>query len=276
MASLLRFVRHPRVRKIISITLLLYVLGAMILYFFQETFIFRARTLPPTYTFSSALAHQEIKVAINSQDTLHAVLYKSKKEFTKGLVLYFHGNRQNISWYEKFVPFFTEQGYEVLMPDYPGYGKSKGTISEKKLYEWAALSYQLAIARFAADSIIIYGKSLGTGVATQLASRRDCRKLILETPYYQFPDVVQRFLPIYPVSMLLLYELPTYQYLPYVTAPVTILHGTDDGIISYSQSQRLSTLFKKGDQLITIKEGSHNDLFSFPETLQHLSTLLDH
>lgn len=275
MNTFLRIVRHPRVRKITSIALLVYLIGAILFYFFQETFIFRSRPLPDSYAFSDTLAHEEIKIPIDSKDTLHAVLYKPISGIHKGLVLYFHGNRQNISWYEKFVPYFTQLGYEVLMPDYPGYGKSKGTLSENKLYEWAALSYQLAISRFAADSLIIYGKSLGTGIATQLACRRDCRELILETPYYQFSDVVQRFLPIYPVSMLLRYELPTYRYLPYVTAPITIIHGTDDGVISFSQSQKLARFFKKEDRLISIKGGAHNDLFTFPETIQWLSTSLN-
>jgi fermentation-respiration switch protein FrsA (DUF1100 family) len=75
--------------------------------------------------------------------------------------------------------------------------------------------------------------------------------------------------------MLLRYELPTYRYLPYVTAPITIIHGTDDGVISFSQSQKLARFFKKEDRLISIKGGAHNDLFTFPETIQWLSTSLN-
>ena len=70
------------------------------------------------------------------------------------------------------------------MIDYPGFGKSTGVFSEQLLYDWALTLYKLARAYYSPDSIIIYGKSMGTGIAAQLASIRDCRHLILETPYY--------------------------------------------------------------------------------------------
>lgn len=274
MASLLSKLRSPRAKKIISIMLLVYLVGGLLIYFFQETLIFRSRALPASHQFDSSLPHHEITVAVNKQDTLHAVLYRPDSGAIRGLVLYFHGNRQNIGWYEKFVPYFTQLGYEVLMPDYPGYGKSKGKITEQKLYEWATLTYQIARKRYAADSLIIYGKSLGTGIAAQLASRRDCKHLILETPYYRFSDVLQRFLPLYPMNLLLRYQLPTYQYLPLVSAPITLLHGTKDGIVSFAQSQKLSALFKPQDKLVVVEGGSHNDLYRFPKTSEWLASTL--
>jgi fermentation-respiration switch protein FrsA (DUF1100 family) len=274
MASLLSKLRSPRAKKIISIMLLVYLIGALLIYFFQETLIFRSRALPASHQFDSSLPHREITVAVNKQDTLHAVLYRPDSGAIRGLVLYFHGNRQNIGWYEKFVPYFTQLGYEVLMPDYPGYGKSKGKITEQKLYEWATLTYQIARKRYAADSLIIYGKSLGTGIAAQLASRRDCKHLMLETPYYRFSDVLQRFLPLYPMNLLLRYQLPTYQYLPLVSAPITLLHGTKDGIVSFAQSQKLSALFKPQDKLVVVEGGSHNDLYRFPKTSEWLASTL--
>jgi alpha-beta hydrolase superfamily lysophospholipase len=274
MNSFLSILRHPRFKKIISISLLVYLSGALLLYFFQDNFIFRSRALAVTHTFSANILHREITVPVNDHDTLHAVLYLPGNEPAKGTVLYFHGNRQNISWYEKFVPYFTQRGYEVLMPDYPGYGKSKGVVTEEKLYHWATLVYQIARKRYSADSLIIYGKSLGTGIAAELASRRDCKQLILETPYYQFPAVLQRFLPMYPVSLLLRYQLPTYRYLPQVAAPVTLLHGTNDGVIAFSQSRQLEKLFKKQDRLIVIEGGSHNDLYDFSQTTEWLTRAL--
>lgn len=274
MNSFLSILRHPRFKKIISISLLVYLSGALLLYFFQDNFIFRSRALAVTHTFSANILHREITVPVNDHDTLHAVLYLPGNEPAKGTVLYFHGNRQNISWYEKFAPYFTQRGYEVLMPDYPGYGKSKGVVTEEKLYHWATLVYQIARKRYSADSLIIYGKSLGTGIAAELASRRDCKQLILETPYYQFPAVLQRFLPMYPVSLLLRYQLPTYRYLTQVAAPVTLLHGTNDGVIAFSQSRQLEKLFKKQDRLIVIEGGSHNDLYDFSQTTEWLTRAL--
>jgi hypothetical protein len=75
MASLLSKLRSPRAKKIISIMLLVYLIGALLIYFFQETLIFRSRALPASHQFDSSLPHREITVAVNKQDTLHAVLY---------------------------------------------------------------------------------------------------------------------------------------------------------------------------------------------------------
>jgi hypothetical protein len=134
--------------------------------------------------------------------------------------------------------------------------------------------YKLAIKRFAADSIIIYGKSMGTGIAAQLASVRDCKRLILETPYYDFPAVVSRYLPIYPVRWMLHYDLPTHQYLQMIKAPVTLFHGTDDGVVAYKNSTRLLPLIQGHGELITIEGGSHNNLYDYPKMVQKLDSVL--
>ena len=211
---------------------------------------------------------------MNDHDNLNIVDFSSTDTTVRGVVLYFHGNKKNISWYAKYIPYFTRNGYEVLMIDYPGFGKSTGKLTEKKLYDWALEVYKIAIKRFAADSIIIYGKSMGTGIAAQLASVRDCRRLILETPYYDFPSVVKHYLPIYPVQWMLHYQLPTWQYIQNVRAPVSMLHGTNDHVVVYKNAQRLKQYLKKEDELITIKGGKHNNLFTYPLTIAKLDSLL--
>jgi alpha-beta hydrolase superfamily lysophospholipase len=190
-------------------------------------------------------------------------------------VLYFHGNKKNISWYAKYSSYFTRNGYELIMIDYPGYGKSRGHFTEETLYQWANHVYRFAKSRYPSDRIIIYGKSMGTGIAARLASREKCRRLILETPYYDLPSVIQRYLPLFPVSKLLHYELPTHRYLQYTEAPVTILHGTDDGVIAYRNANRLRPFLKTTDEFITVEGGSHNDLFEFPQATRKLDSLLN-
>jgi fermentation-respiration switch protein FrsA (DUF1100 family) len=115
---------------------------------------------------------------------------------------------------------------------------------------------------------------MGTGIATQLASVRDCKALVLETPYYDFPSVVSQYMPIYPIKWMLHYQIPTYQYIKNVIAPITIIHGTEDGVINYKQSLKLSKLLKANDQFITIKGGSHNDLFNHKQTIKTLDSVL--
>ena len=159
------------------------------------------------------------------------------------------------------------------MMDYPGFGKSTGDRNEQAIYQDAMLLYRMAIALQPSENIIIYGKSIGTGVASQLASVRDCRHLVLETPYYNIDALAKHYFPIYPVNPMSKYSFPVNEYLPFVKAPVTIFHGTRDEVIPYKQAKRL----KKENpniRLITIDKGKHNNLSQYPifnKTLEGLN-----
>lgn len=87
--------------------------------------------------------HKDISIPLTNEDTLSLVDFSSTDTVTRGVVLYFHGNKRNISWYAKYIPYFTRHGYQVLMIDYPGFGKARET--HRKLYEWSFLPvYKLA------------------------------------------------------------------------------------------------------------------------------------
>ena len=225
--------------KWLQIIVIIYVLGGVGLYFLQDLILFHPLSLKRDQNYNFSEPHQDISIPINDRDTLNLVDFSASDTVSRGVVLYFHGNKKNISWYSKYIPYFTRHGYQVLMIDYPGFGKSTGKLTEQKLYTWALMAYKIAHKRFSADSIIIYGKSMGTGIAAQLASIRDCKRLILETPYYDFPSVISHYLPIYPVRWMLHYDLPTYEYLKNVSAPITIFQGTNDMLVTYGNAIRL-------------------------------------
>lgn len=260
--------------KWIKIVAVVYILGGIALYFLQDFILFRPVSLKRNHRYNFPQLHHDISIPLGNNDTLNLIDFSSTNSLKRGVVLYFHGNKKNISWYAKYIPYFTRHGYEVLMIDYPGYGKSTGKLTEEKLYEWAKLVYNIASKRFSADSIIIYGKSMGTGIAAQLASLNPCKKLILETPYYDFPSVISHYLPIYPVRKMLHYHIPTYHYLPKITAPIIIFQGTNDHLITYSNAKRLEPLLKKTDMFITIPGGSHNNLYAYDKVIQTLDSLL--
>lgn len=263
-----------RIKKWLLLIALIYVTIGVAFYFLQDRILFHPVSLKRNHNYDFKEPHKDLSIAINNEDTLNLVQFQSTDTITRGIVLYFHGNKKNIAWYAKYSSHFTKHGYDVLMIDYPGFGKSKGHFNEQTLYDWALQVYKLARSRFPADSIIIYGKSMGTGIAAQLASIRDCRRLILETPYYDFPSVVKLYLPVYPMNWMLHYQLPTYKYLPSVTAPINIFHGTKDRVITYKNAKRLKPFLKKTDEFTTIDGGKHNNLYEFPEMIRKLDSLL--
>ena len=259
-------------RRILAGIICLYVIVGASLYFFQQKFIFHPDPLPADYKFNYDVPFDEIKLPINDKVLLSAIRFKTAHP--KGVVLYFHGNARNISFYAPKAADFTRNGYEVLMMDYPGYGKSTGPLKEEVIYANALHMYEIARSQYAPDSIIIYGRSLGTGVAAELASVRDCKKLVLEAPYYNMTDMAYRMAPIYPYGLMLEYFFPTNEFLPRVTAPITILHGTADNTVPIASGQKLKKFLKQGDQFVAIPGGGHNNLGDYPLFHQSLDQLL--
>ena len=159
------------------------------------------------------------------------------------------------------------------MIDYPGFGKSTGNFTEQTIYDWSLIFYKLARSRFEPGQILLYGKSLGTGFAAQLASIRDCKYLLLETPYYSLPSLLQHYLPVYP-SRILKFQVPTGEYLKKVTAPVIIFQGTSDWTVTPSNTEKLKPSLKPTDEIVWIKGGSHNDLVTYPEYGRKVDSVL--
>jgi alpha-beta hydrolase superfamily lysophospholipase len=257
-----------------KIIVLLYCLVGIALYYLQDYFLFHPTVLPRNYPYQFDLPFVEVEIPFNKTDTLNMVQFMPTNSVRKGVVIYFHGNRENINRYAKFASNFTRHGYEVWMPDYPGFGKTIGQRNEKILYQQSVQIYKMASTRYKKDSVVIYGKSFGTGIAAYLASVYDCKQLILETPYSSIPDLMGSYAFIYPTTRMSNYKIPTYEYLQSVKAPITIFHGTDDGVIPYRCAKKLKGVLKPSDRFITIEKGSHNDLNDFPLYQQQLGALL--
>ena len=261
-------------KKWIQVIVIVYCVIGIVLYYLQDHILFHPVQLKASHIYNFDLPHKEVNIPYSSTSTINIIQFLVPDSSVKGVVLYFHGNKKNIGWYSRFAPYFTKNHYEVWMIDYPGYGKSTGALTEQKLYDWSLTLYKLARGRFLPDNIVIYGKSMGTGIASQLAAIRDCRHLVLETPYYSMPSIIDNYLPIYPVNQMIHYKLPTWKYLRDVTAPVTIFHGTDDWVIPYRNSMRLRPELKPTDLYLTVNGGKHNDLFEFPLVTQKLDSIL--
>ena len=247
----------------------------ILLYSIQEKILLHPKALDRNHVFNFNQAFEEVNIPFSKTDTLNLVKFAPTDTAKKGILLYFHGNKENVEHYARFVPFFTKHGYEVWMPDYPGFGKSTGELTEQKMYSLGYEIKKLAETRFPDDSIIIYGKSLGTAVAAYVASVGPCRQLILETPYYSIPALFRSYAFMYPARMMSRYKLPTYEFLQDVEAPVTIFHGTGDWVVPYRSGVKLKQFLKSGDQFIKIENGSHNNLSESPIYQQALQAILN-
>lgn len=193
----------------IKVIVLLYSAIGIALFYLQEKFLFHPTTVERNVPWKFDIPFEEMDLVMNETDTINLVKFFPKDTVRKGVVLYYHGNKENIGRYAKFADNFTTHGYEVWMEDYPGFGKSVGERNEKLLYEQAVQVYKLAISKYHADSIIIYGKSFGTGIAAYTAAAGNAKMLILETPYYSIPALFSCYAPVYPNERMAKYKIPT-------------------------------------------------------------------
>ena len=267
-------INRKKIFNWIKIIILLYCSIGIVLYYLQDKLLFHPKKLSSSYEFRFDKPFQEVLIPVNNDDTVDMIKFLPKDSLRKGVVVYYHGNMENVEHYARFADNFTKHGYEVWMEDYPGFGKSTGERTEKKLYEQALQVKKMAMAKYGNDNIIIYGKSFGTGIAAYVASVSGCKKLILETPYYSIPDLFNSFSFIYPANAMSNYKIPTYEFLQDIKAPVVIFHGTEDWIIPYRCVLKLAKELKQKDKFISITGGSHNNLGDFKQFQASLDSLL--
>ncbi len=247
-------------RKFLIRTFAVYLILCCGFYFFQHLFFFHPKVLPADYRFSFTQNFEEEQIFLDEKTMIDVVQFKPKDSVSKGVVLYFHGNRKNIERYAEYATNFTKYGYECWMVDYPGYGKSTGALTQQVMQDLSIKLYDLARKKYESTNVVIYGKSLGTGLAAYLASQKDSRQLILETPYYSMASLAHRYAPFLPVNLLMKMNFTTGEYIKTITEPITIFHGLQDEVIPFTNAMKLITGLKKGDLFVPIPGGKHNDL----------------
>src|SRR5688572_15008169 len=195
-----------RIKRVLLIAFILYIVGGIVLIFIQDLILFHPKQVSRNHQFSFDLPFEELNIPFGN-DNLNIIQFKTSG-IKKGLVLFYHGNMKNVEHYSKYPPIFLRNGYDVWMIDYPGFGKTTGKRSEKIMYEQSLIMYDLANKSTKSDSIVVYGKSIGTGIASYVATNRKCRRLILETPYYSINALARHFFPFYPVVPMTSYSFP--------------------------------------------------------------------
>lgn len=249
-----------------------YAILMLVVYLIQERFIFKPEKLKPDFVYKYDIPFKELFIDVAPRVTINGLHFYAKEPL--GLVLYFHGNTRSIKGWAKYAKDFYRYHYDVVLVDYRGFGKSTGRKSEKEMLNDVQIVYDTLAVQYREDHIIVYGRSLGSGFATKLASDNSPRYLILDSPYYNFAKAVQRFIPILPMRFVLRYQLQTDKWIRKVNCHTYIIHGNKDWLIPISQSEKLQQLNPRKITLITIEGGGHNNLPSFPEYHNFLRDIL--
>ena len=253
-----------KIRQFLVLGIGALIFAGILLYMFQERLIFLPTKLPESYAYSFEHSFEEFNLETPDLARLNALQFKVTDP--KGVILYFHGNAGDLSRWGEVVSIFPALGYDVIVMDYRTYGKSTGKLSKQALLDDANRFYEHTKTMYSEKDIILYGRSIGSGIASYLASKHAPRQVILESPFYSLEAIAKKRFPILPISKLLRYNLNSYEYLQELSAPISILHGDEDKVIPISSGRKLfESIPAPSKSFYKIPGGGHNDLDTFSE-----------
>ena len=251
----------------LQIILLVY-LGLVALIYFRQSSLVFLPGIDRSFRASPAdigLAYSPVMLATADGETLDGWFVPSGTNHeTHGLVVFFHGNAGNIGHRLDYLRMFHDLGLATLMLDYRGYGLSSGTPSEEGTYLDAAAVWHHAtqVLGFPAGRIVLFGESLGGGVAARLAAENRPAALVLASTFTSVPDMGADLYPLLPIRLLARIRYDTLARLSQIACPVLVIHSRNDDIIPFAHGRRLFEAARQPKQLIEI-EGGHNDGFVF-------------
>ena len=255
------------------LALLGYAVVVAALYFAQEKILFPGSKLPPDYKFSFNQPFREVNVAVPgaSLNALHIT-----QPSPRGLLFFIHGNGGDLSTWTTGVDFYRKVNYDLFIFDSRGYGKSTGKIeSEAQLHADVRAAWDTVAQQYRDRNIpiVIYGRSRGTGLAVQLARDVHPDLVVLVSSYASLIAASQRAFPIVP-RWVVKYPLRTDTLISDIKSPIMLIHGKQDELIPYSDSEQLRPLVRSPLEYLLVEGAGHNDIHQFPVYLEALEAKL--
>ena len=262
------------IKRIVYGVLIFLGIGLLFFYFFQERFIFlNGKKIPKDFVYDFPESFQEVNLKTKDDQTINALHFTL--ESSKGVVLFFHGNKGNLQRWGGIVPYFLDYGYEVFVMDYRSYGKSTGDFNEQKMYEDAVLAYDHLKHHYSDAQIVVYGRSLGATFASEVGVKRNPKHVILEAPFYNLKRATQFYFALSP-HFLLKYGFKNNEKVSEIKSPITFFHGDEDRTTSFDQSKELFSLVTSlNKEFVAIPEGTHHNVKDFEVYQQKMRKILD-
>ena len=243
----------------------LYAAVLTFLWFRQESLLFFPEPLPADHRLASEPGVEE--VAIDVPGARLSVLHL-KVPASRGVVFFLHGNGGNLASWFTGTEFYRQASFDLVMMDYRGYGKSTGRITDAAgLRTDVRAVWDHFAPQYAGRRIVVYGRSLGTALAADLAGQLSLAGAppdltVLVSPYFSMRALRDDYYPWVP-PFLLRYPLDTSAHLPRVRGPVILVHGDQDEVIALRHAHRLKDAFPLA-KLLVVAGAAHNDIHETP------------
>jgi len=224
--------------QLILIIFVIYFLILVFLYFYQRNLLYH----PNENNYSEDKILVDIKkVKILTSDNIELVgWYHEKNLKSYKTLIYFHGNAGSLENRIHKLNHFQDMNINFLIIAWRGFSGNNGKPSEKGLYLDGNSAINWLIKKGVAEkNLILYGESLGTGVATHLAQNRNFGGVILETPFTSMVDAAKIFYPYIPVNLLLKDKFENYKKVRNINSPILIMHGEKDQIVPFSMGKKI-------------------------------------
>lgn len=254
--------------KIVIIVMACYAVLVFMAYLRQDSMLYYPiREIEQTPK-DRGIAYDDVSLVTEDGVTISGWYIPAKEE--KGILLFCHGNAGNISHRMDSIKIFHDLGLTVFIFDYRGYGKSEGKPSEEGTYldAEAAWNFLTIHRRVPPEKIIIFGRSLGSAVATEIALRKNPGALIIESGFTSVPDLGKKYYPWLPVRLISRYRYTTVDKVGAIQCPKMIIHSPDDEIIPFEQGRRVFERAAPPKSFLAIT-GGHNEGFLVSGSLYH-------
>jgi abhydrolase domain-containing protein 17 len=234
--------------SLITIPLLLYVGFGIYAYFFADSLIFQPQ--PQLIKDDNSV----FKITTPNGEKISAKFFKN--ETATFTILYSHGNAEDINELSPFFEQLSKAGFNVLAYEYGGYGSSDGKPSEKNSYEdiETAYNYLITEQRISPQKIIIHGRSLGGAISIDLALRKKCGGLIVESSFVSSFRVVTK-IAVYPFD-----RFDSISKIDRVNCPKLFIHGRTDALIPIWHGEKLYSEVNEPKTFFAVEDAGHNDL----------------
>ena len=247
----------------IFLLVFLYLFLGFLLYILQRRILFNRSgkpNLPESYNLQNTL-----QINIRTADKISLLAWFFKGNQHKPILVYFHGNSFDIGERAYRLKRYIDNNWSVIIVAWRGYSGNKGKPTETNLYldGESTLNWISRNTDYEYHDLVIYGESLGSGVAVELATRYKFRSVVLEAPFTSIVDIAKQRYKIFPVSLLVLDKFNNIEKIDKILSPLLIISGKKDEIVPHNHSVTLYQKAKEPKHSVFIDEAMHNNLYDF-------------
>ncbi len=249
--------------KYIFSVILLYFFFGMILFIFQRKILFNKSSKPGSpIEYNLDNTKEEIIITDDNIELLSWYHFGNKN---LPLLVYFHGNSFHIGDRANRIKKYIDQNWSVLIVSWRGFAGTKGKPTEKNLYKdgEGTIRWISENTGFKLNQVVIYGESLGTGVAIELATKYQFLSVVLEAPFTSIEDIAKKRYRIFPTKYLVKDKFDNYSKIDSLKTPLLVISGKRDEIVPHDHSIKLYEKAKVKKKCVFIDEAIHNNLYDF-------------